>query len=160
MRSECRSCTSVLLSLLLIVPLIAATRGKDVMYSGGTISQIPENTKGTLDLADDKAAVFALKRGERLTIPYSGITSLEYGQKAGRRVGAALAVNPAFLLSKKRRHYLTVTFKDSSGAGQSAVFELSKGTVQSVVTTLETRSGKKTEFESDEAKKHFEKGGK
>ncbi len=107
MRSERRSCTSAFLFLLFIVPLIAATRGKDVMYSGGTISQIPENTKGTLDLADDKAAVFALKRGERLTIPYSGITSLEYGQKAGRRVGGALAVNhPAFLLSKKRRHYL------------------------------------------------------
>src|SRR5262249_52451727 len=157
MRLSC--CVGSLSVFLLIVtaPLCAAARGKDALYTGGTIDRIPENTKGQLDTSDEKAVVFAPKKGERLVIPYTGITSLEYGQKVGRRVGAAVAVNPAFLLSKKRKHYLTIKFKDDSGAGQSAVFELSKGSTHSVVGTLESRSGKKTEFESDDARKHFEK---
>lgn len=150
-------------SLLLIVgltcfalPLSAAVRGKDAMYVGGTISAIPENTKGKFDLSDLNAARFAPKKGQLLAIYYERVTAIEYGQKAGRRVGAALVVSPLFLFSKKRKHYVTISFTDENGRGQSAVFELSKGVVHEVVSTFETRSGKKIEFESDEARKQYE----
>jgi hypothetical protein len=79
---------------------------------------------------------------------------LEYGQKAGRRVGVALAVNPLFLFSKKRKHYLTVGFSDSAGQTQGAVLELGKKRVRAILDILETRSGKQVEYESEEARKH------
>jgi hypothetical protein len=87
-------------------------------------------------------------------IPYKTIQSLEYGQKAGRRVGVALAVSPLFLFSKKRKHFLSIAYLDEQGQKQGAVFELAKGTVRSALSTFETRSGKQIEYESEDAKKH------
>jgi len=133
----------------------AAVRGDEAQYVGGTVQQIPEKTEGKLDLTAADAAVFRCKKGE-FKIPYKSISSLEYGQKAGRRVGVALAVNPIALFSKKRKHFLSVAFTDENGAKQGAVFELSKGQTRNVITTLETKSGRAVEFESEEAKKHYE----
>lgn len=136
----------------------AAVRGDEAMYVGGTIASIPEKTEGRLDVSKDRAAEFTCKKGS-FSIPYDKINSLEYGQKAGRRVGVALAVSPVMLLSKKRKHYLTVSFVDAAGAKQGAVLEIGKDRIRSVATALESKSGKKIEFESDEAKKHFGGGG-
>ena len=133
---------------------LAAVRGDEAMYVGGTLSGIPEKSEGKLDLSDANSARFTWKKTEVL-IPYAKILSLEYGQKAGRRVGAAVAVSPVLLFSKKRKHYVTIGFTDEQGKQQGAVFELSKGTVRSALTTLETRSNKKVEYESEEAKKHL-----
>lgn len=155
----------VILSFVVLVPVIsplsvnAAVRGNEAQYVGGTMQQIAEKTEGKLDLSAADAAVFRCKKGD-FKIPYKSISSLEYGQKAGRRVGVALAISPIALLSKKRKHFLSVAFVDETGGKQGAVFQLSKGNTHSVITTLETKSGKRVEFESDEAKKHYEKEGK
>lgn len=137
--------------------LLAAVRGKDAMYVGGTMASIPEKTKGKFSL-EEAAFSFSDKKGmHRILIAFDKIESLEYGQKAGRRVGVALAVNPLFLFSKKRRHYVTIGFIDGEGKKQGAVFELAKGIVHETLTTLEHKSGKQVEYESEEAKRHAEK---
>ncbi|MDZ7638934.1 MAG: hypothetical protein U5J83_11930 [Bryobacterales bacterium] len=133
--------------------LSAAVRGDEVMYVGGTLSEIPERTEGRLDLSSTEEANFNSKKGV-FHLAYAKITSLEYGQKAGRRVGVALVVNPLFLFSKKRKHFLTVGYADAQGQAQGVVLEVGKKNVRSVIEILETRSGKKVEFESEEAKKH------
>lgn len=133
----------------------AAVRGKAAKYVGGTVSSIKENTSGKFAF-DDRNATFAVKGSTALMISFDKIVSLEYGQKAGRRVGMAIAINPLFLFSKKRRHFLTIGFQDDSGKQQGAVFELSKGIVHEILSLLETKSGKKVEYESEEARKHAE----
>lgn len=145
-----------ILALVVSTLGVAAVRGGEALYVGGSISSVPEKTEGKLNLEGKESARFTAKKGE-FEMPFAKISALEYGQKVGRRVGAAVVVNPAFLLSKKRKHYLTVAFEDKAGVKQSAVFEVSKGSVRSIVGALETNSGKKVEFESDEARKHFEK---
>lgn len=148
-----------LVALLLIVGLVyplvalAAVRGKEVMYVGGTIKNVPEATKGTLDTDDDKVLVFTSPQG-RFEIPYDKITSLEYGQKAGRRLGVALVITVWALFSKKRKHFLTIGFKDAEGKPQGVVLEVPKGTPKTTITIIEARSGQKVEYESEEAKKH------
>jgi hypothetical protein len=133
--------------------LLTAGLGSDkAAYVGGTLS-LPEKTEGKLALSDPAAAKFTYKGGES-GIPYERISSLEYGQKAGRRIGVAVMVSPLALFSKKRKHYLTIGFTDADGKQQGAVFELGKDTVRSTLVTLEARSGKQVEYESDEAKKH------
>jgi hypothetical protein len=143
----------IVIVLVLETISFGAVRGDAAMYVGGTITAIAEKTDGHLDVTGETAAKFVSKDGEIL-IPYTKISSLEYGQKAGRRVGVALAVTPFALFSKKRKHYLTIGFVDEQGKQQGAVFELAKGTVRTVLNTFETRSGKKVEFESEEARKH------
>ena len=147
-------CTVLVVVLISLSPVAAAVRGGEAMYIGGTLSSIPEKSGGRLDLSDTSSARFTWKK-VGVSIPYDKISSLEYGQKAGRRIGVAVVVNPLFLFSKKRRHYVTIGFADEQGKQQGAVFELSKGTVRSALATLESRSAKKVEYESEEAKKNL-----
>jgi len=144
---------ALVFSLLAPTVLLAAVRGKEVMYVGGTIKGLPEATEGELDTTDAKVLKFSSGKGG-FQIPYDGITSVEYGQKAGRRLGVAVAITVWALFSKKRKHFLTVGFKDADGQPQGVVLELPKGTPKSIITVVETRSGVKCEYESEEARKH------
>jgi hypothetical protein len=121
------------------------------MYMGGTVPELKAETEGTFSTQDEKEMVFQYKGG-KLAIPYDRIDSLEYGQKAGRRVGLAIAVTPLALLSKKRRHYLTVNYRDANDKQQAAVFELGKNIVRVTLSSLEARTGRKMEYQDEEAR--------
>jgi hypothetical protein len=95
----------------------------------------------TCSTANEKNFTFHYKRGE-LRIPYDRMNSLKYGQKAGRRIGLAIAVTPVALLSKKRKHCLTINYLDENDEQQAGVFELSKGVVRVTLASLEARSGR------------------
>lgn len=140
---------------LFLVPasLTAAVRGDQVMYVGGTITEVPEATEGYFDTTDPREALFMSPKGS-FKIPYQNITSIEYGQKAGRRVGVAIVITVWALFSKKRKHFLTLGYKDERKVAQGVVLELPKGRPKSIITVLEARSGKKCEYESEEARKH------
>ena len=125
----------------------------EVMYVGGTIPNLPEGTMGQLDTKNEKVLMFHSSKGN-FEIPYENITSLEYGQKAGRRLGVALTLTIWALVSKKRKHFLTIGYTDVNDKPQGAVLEIPKGTVKSTITIVEVRSGKKVEYESEEARAH------
>ena len=153
-----RTLSLVLILSLLWIPFAeAAVRGKSARYVGGTLSVFKDAVNGTWDMAESEVVFAAEKGGGKVSIPYAKIETIEYGQKAGRRVGVALVVNPLFLFSKKRKHFVSISFLDADGKKQGAVFELAKNIVKESVMALETKSGKKVEFESDEAKKFLEK---
>lgn len=145
---------AALLSAMFLLqgPAAVAGLGSDkAMYVGGTITDIKEATEGTLSAKDEKTLVFDYK-GNKLKIPYDQINDLEYGQKAGRRLGVAIAITWMALFSKKRKHYLTVGYKDNNDKQQAAVFELGKNTVRVTLATVEARSGRKIEYEDEEAR--------
>ena len=130
----------------------AKVKSDKARYVGGTVTSIEQATQGTIDTDDEKMMTFEYKDG-KLSIPYDRINSLEYGQKAGRRVGLAIAITPLALLSKKRKHFLTVGFQDPNDKQQAAVFELGKNTVRTTISALEARSGRKIEYQDEEARK-------
>jgi hypothetical protein len=103
-------------------------------------------------LRTEVSSCFEYKK-EKLTIPYSKINGLEYGQKAGRREAMAIFVSPIALFSKKRKHFLTVNFMDDADKQQAAVFELGKDVVRVTLASLEARSGQKIEYQDEEARK-------
>ena len=130
----------------------AGVGSKDTVYVGGTVSSIKQDTEGKSSTSDDKVFTFQYKGG-RLAIPYDRVNSLEYGQKAGRRVGVAIMVSPIALLSKKRKHFVTLSYLDESDKQQAAVFELGKDVVRVTLATLEARTGRKIEYQDEEARK-------
>ncbi len=144
------------LALFLLVALIApfafaGLGSKKAMYVGGTVTSIREGTEGTPSTDNDKAYEFTYAGG-KLVIPYDRVDSIEYGQKAGRRVGVAIAISPFALLSKKRKHFLTISWKDDDDKQQAAVLELGKDIVRVELATLEARTGRKVEYQDDEAR--------
>lgn len=132
---------------------LAAVRGKEVMYVGGTVTEIPEGTKGLLD-ADDKDVLKFVSSNGSFDIRYKQITSVEYGQKAGRRLAVALTLTLWALLSKKRRHFLTIGYTNDAGEPQGVVIEIPKKYTKVYIAIIEARSGVECDYESEEARKH------
>ena len=150
-------CHKRLFAILLVTLLFAgaafAGLGSDkTKYMGGTIGSLKEGQEGKSSAKDPKIFVFESGK-DRVEIPYDKVDSLEYGQKAGRRVGVAFAVNPIFIFSKKRRHFLTIGYTDADGKQQAGVFELGKDVVRVTLATLEARTGRKIEYQDEEARK-------
>ena len=145
---------ALVLSVLFVFDLLLwAGLGSDkTMYVGGTMNSIKEGAEGKSSAADEKVFVFQSRSGN-VKIPYDRVNDLEYGQKAGRRLGVAIAVTPLALFSKKRRHYLTIGYQDENDKQQAAVFELGKDVVRVTLASLEARTGRKIEYQDDEARK-------
>jgi hypothetical protein len=147
---------ALLLNTLLFESIAFAGIGsKATMYVGGT-NTIKEMTEGRSTTSDEKVFVFEYKTGKSATtlkIPYDKVNALEYGQKAGRRLGLAIAVTPLALFSKKRKHFLTISYIDDAEKQQAAVFELGKDIVRTTLASLEARTGRKIEYQDEEARK-------
>src|SRR5229473_3302136 len=108
-----RSISLVLVCLFLLEFVAFAGLGSDkTAYIGGTENQIKDGSEGKSSAKAEKNFVFEYKEG-KLEIPYDQVNDLEYGQKAGRRLGLALAISPWLLLSHKRKHFLTIGWKDA-----------------------------------------------
>jgi hypothetical protein len=146
----------------------AGLDSKKVAYQGGSTKDkdfpgAKEAVIGVFDMKDEKTLKFDYtlnKESKTFSIPYDRFVDIEYGQKAGRRVGAAIAtaillspVGLFLLFSKKRKHFVTIGYKDAEDKEQVAVFELGKDLVRTTLPTLEARSGKKIEYQDEEARK-------
>ena len=140
------------LSLGLWTILAAGQNGGHAEYVGGTISQIPEGCTGTIAAMDEQYFVFYSK-GASWRVPYEKINLIEYGQKVDRRYIAAAVLSPLFLLAKKRVHFLTVGYSDEDNRQQAMVFKVSKDNIRMVLVSLEARTGRRVEFQDDDARK-------
>lgn len=132
--------------------LLAGIPSKKAVYRGGTLTVPKPSTKGELYVTEPDEFVFDYGAGQ-LRVPYNRINVLEYGQKTGRRLGLAIVLSPAFLLSRKRKHYLTINYIDSDEGQQVAVFELGKKIVRTTLAGLEARTGLRIQYQDEESRK-------
>lgn len=138
---------------LALSPLLqAGGPGDRVQYVGGTVAELPGKSSGRIQITDPEAFLFE-SHGVKVRVPYSTITNLEYGQRVDRRYLEAILISPLLLLAKRHTHFLTVGYTDAAGKNQAMVFEVGKGEVRSVLVSLEARTGRKVEFQDEEARK-------
>jgi hypothetical protein len=138
----------------LLVTSISAVDSRGSLYVGGTIPGLKEKSEGQFIQSADAITFSPKAKGATpVDIPYAAVIELEYGQKAGRRVAVGVLISPLALFSKKRNHYLTISYKDANGKDQAGVFELGKDVVRTTLKILETRTGKPIQFQDDEAKR-------
>jgi len=143
----------IVIGLLLLLPLLQAREpGGRAKYVGGTNGELQVKAEGTLQTTDSAEMLFAAKQFS-VRVPYENITNIEYGQKVSRRYVEALLISPILLLAKKRAHFLTVGYTDTAGKQQAMVFQLNHGDMRVVLVGLEARTGRKVEFQDEEARK-------
>jgi hypothetical protein len=144
----------VRLILLLTAALAAAASdpGVKAQFIGGTLAGVKAKSGARLDLTATDALRFQCGRSE-LRIDYRRVSTVEYGQNVSRRYAAAILVSPLLLLSKTRRHYVTIGYTDESGNQQALVFRVDKGDIRTVLASLEARTGRRIEYQDDEARK-------
>ena len=146
--------TLTVIGVSLLVASLSAVESRGALYVGGTIPGLKDKSEGQFTQADDAITFAPNAKGARpVDIPYASVVELEYGQKAGRRVAVGVLISPLALFSKKRNHYLTISYRDASGKDQAGVFELGKDVVRTTLKILETRTGKPIQFQDDEAKR-------
>ena len=148
----CRIYLSGLSAVLLALPAPAAEPGFHTQFVGGTVPGVAAKLKAHLDLSGTEALIL---RGEKteLRIAYHKINTLEYGQNVSRRYAEAILISPVLLLSKSRKHFVTVGYQDEAGQQQALVFRVDKGDIRSVLASLEARTGRRIEYQDSEARK-------
>jgi hypothetical protein len=143
----------LVLGLIVSAHLMAGgASGGKVEYLGGTVGGLREGAGGRLRTTDQEYCIFDTGK-ERLAVPYERINLLEYGQKVDRRYALAVAISPMFLLSKGRRHFLTIGYTDDDGRQQAMVFRVDKDDVRTMLVTLEARTGRRVQYQDEEARK-------
>ncbi len=142
----------ILTASVLRLALLAGDAGERVHYVGGTISLLPSKTQGYINTREQEAFLFQTQ-GLTVQVPYDKINVLEYGQRVSRRYVEAILLSPVFLLSKTKKHYLTVGFTDDQGRQQAMIFEVGKNDVRAMLVVLEAKSGRKVEYQDDDARR-------
>ena len=137
---------------MLLIPPLAAQPGFRAQLVGGTPPGISLKSSVRLDLTGSESLALASGKME-VRIPYGKVNSIEYGQNVSRRYAAAVLISPVLLLSKSRKHFVTVGYSDSEGQQQALVLRVEKGDIRTVLASLEARTGRRIEYQDDEARK-------
>jgi hypothetical protein len=143
----------LILLIAFILGLPAAVRAQArVEYIGGTAEKLAAGTSGAIAVGDQHYFAF-YSRKSNVRVAYDKINLLEYGQTVGRRLDLAIIISPAFLLVKKRKHFLTVGYTDGDGKQQALVFRVDKNDIRATLASLEARTGQKIQYQDEEARK-------
>ncbi len=140
-----------LLALLLATSAAAADKGERAEYVGGTLGAL-DHASGAIDLTDESYFHFRSRTGN-VQVAYDQINVLEYGQNVSRRYAMAVVISPLLLMSKSRKHFLTVGYTDDAGKQQALVFRVDKDHIRTVLVVLEAKTGRKVQFQDLEARK-------
>ena len=138
--------------LVLSLACTAAEPGIRAQFVGGTLPDASLKSDARIDLTS--ADTMVVRHGQtELRIAYARIHTIEYGQNVSRRYAAAVLISPLLLLSKSRKHFLTLGYEDSEGRQQALVFRIDKGDIRSALAGLEARTGRRVEYQDAEARK-------
>jgi len=149
-------CARILFLALALLAAPPARAQAGVEYMGGTTAAIRPGSGGEIELTDRDYFAFYGHDGSKsvqVRVLYAHINLIEYGQQVDRRLALAMGVSPVFLLSKARKHYLTVGYTDEAGEQQALVFRVDKDAVRATLVALEARSGLKVRYQDSEARK-------
>jgi hypothetical protein len=138
--------------LLLTMFCVSGAAQARVEYAGGTVHTIQGGAALAMDVKDDRYLAFYSKK-THVRVAYSAIDLLEYGQQVDRRLALAVVISPLFLMSKSRKHFLTIGYTDDDGKQQALVFRVDKGGIRATLASLEARTGQKIRYQDDEARK-------
>lgn len=136
----------ILLAVLTSAAALAASRSETTTYVDGNITGVSPNSGGTLVFSDEKAMFFRTGLSN-VAVPYSGISKVELGAVKETSHDVPLykvwALHKRFNGSNKTEtQLLIVNFKNEEGEDKAMTLELAKPAVDTVLSTLETRTGK------------------
>jgi hypothetical protein len=141
--------TLVLAGIFLVAHLQGQSKAE---YVGGTASQMAIGAEGSIQVDDDRYFAFYSKKS-LVRVGYDQINLVEYGQQVSRRLALAVVISPMFLLSKQRKHFLTVGYMDGEGRQRALVFRVDKNDIRATLVSLEARTGLKVQYQDEEARK-------
>jgi hypothetical protein len=138
------------LPAVLIAALAHAALCQDAVFNKSHFSSVnsPKEAEVRLTITDKDVRVEGKKNAMDLVVPFSSIDSLSYEVAERHRVGegavvmlASLGVGAVVMATKSKSHWLDIAYHDGTQS-HSMVLRLDKSEFESVLGTLEQRSGK------------------
>ncbi|MBS1840448.1 MAG: hypothetical protein JSS69_14620 [Acidobacteria bacterium] len=83
--------------------------------------------------------------GTDFSIPYGSVKSLLYERASKPRYAEGILIAWPLLLTKSKKHYLTIQYADGAGTGKYAILHLDKRNYQDLLAMAEAETGKKVE---------------
>ncbi len=77
------------------------------------------------------------------------LTEIFYSRVSGRRIKSALVLSPVLLLTKGRKHYLTMSFNDAQEVVGAVEFQLHKSNYRGVLQALVEVSGLTMKYDQE-----------
>jgi hypothetical protein len=142
------------LCLLMVMARLteAQTAPTHVEYIGGTTQEVAAGAQGSIVLADDRYLAFYAGKTQ-MRVAYDRVNLVEYGQQVDRRLALAVVLSPVFLLSKSRKHFLTIGYNGEDGKQQAMVFRVDKNSIRPTLAGLEARTGLRVQYQDEQARK-------
>lgn len=135
-----------------VSPLPAKEWGARAQLTGSTVADFPVKCDVRILMTGNDELLFVTRR-LTLHVPYDKVNTVEYGQHVSRRYAEAVLISPLILMSKSRKHYVTVDYTDGNGRQQALVLQVYKGDVRAVLAGLEAKTGRKVEYTDDDARR-------
>lgn len=129
---------TIFLFLAMVLPAAAVEDGQ-VMYFGGTVSNVKAGIVGRLDTASETSMTFE-NRGTKLIIPYAGIESFEYSTEVSHHLGVVAGITVALIKKRERRHFFRISYRGDDHVLEVAVFEVPKQLPRTLQAVLEARA--------------------
>ncbi len=85
------------------------------------------------------------QRADYVRIPYSDVEEIVYEKSSHPRWKTAVFLTIFALLSKGKKHWLTVTYKDADEA-KFTILKLDKNDYRQIIALSETKTGKKVQW--------------
>jgi len=142
----------ILMACALAPSLPAAQLRARAYLIGTTVPDFANKCDIRVDITGDREMLFVTHL-LTLHVPYDKVSTLEYGQHVAGRYLEAIVFSPLFLLSKSRKHFLTVFYTDANGRQQAVVLQVNKGDVRALLPELEAKTGRRVEYTDDEARR-------
>ena len=137
--------TALLVSLMLFSTVLpASVPNPHAIYVSGSAA-IPNGADGSINVGDVKEFRFDYQGGA-FKLPYDRIISMEITDKAGVKAHLSVLVSWVPKVGKKSGQLLSIRFKGENGAGEAAIFEVSRPEFQPVEPILEARTGKQVQY--------------
>jgi len=129
----------VALAVLLAFSLPSDAADDPVIYAGGTVPGLQQETNGHLDSSDNTSLIFHHAAG-KIAIPFAAIVSFEHTQKVAHHLGVLPAIAVGLWRARKQQHFVQITYRDETNAPQVAIFQVPKQMPQTLMSILEARA--------------------
>jgi phosphatidylglycerophosphate synthase len=130
----------VIAAILSIAAAAKADAIKGVTFTGGSVSSIPSDTAGTLQIDSPDKLIFQAASGNQIAIPYSAVESFYYRKELAHHLGVLPAIAVGLVSTRAHRRLITISYLDEAHAKQIVVLELPNGAPEILLPVLRSRT--------------------
>jgi hypothetical protein len=131
----------ILMSTFILGGLPAlAVEGSEVKLRSSTVAGAKTGEFGEFDITVPEKMIFRASGSPDLVMPYANIVEFSSREEVTHHLGVLATIVLGLLGPRQKQHFITISYRDTSGTMQMAAFEVAKKTPDIVESLLWARA--------------------